>query len=586
MKIQLSISTTANVFLADWSTRVKSCHVRTGVHGFESCEAELELPFLEVFLYYQQLGPLKLKVSWGNFRVWEGRLEDPTQFAETKSGLKIVAFGAWVALSDAPYTALWSTATVSGWRPVLVTENAGMSPDRYIFDTQNRLFISPIKNAAIGASTDVGALTDETPDGGSRTIVGCSFDYDLLLPVNWNAQLVTQLRDFTSRAQVWILAATGALQRGSINITFTGRDRLEFNIFNTAGVAAHPNENGANYLKITNLRLVTSTTNRINTTLGTNIAAGTRIVTPGSMARIYVGQRLFISQGSVTVGESVVVTAITSTTFTAVFAFAHITTDTVHVHVIYPDEVMKDCVSTISTLNTTQLSSDQVLIQSQAVDLDQAVYEDQLPSEIIAQLIAKSDNQTTPRQWAAMVYNDQKLIVRPRGSGSAWYTDVTSLEIVRTLTQLYNSVYAVYKDTANKRSLRTVVSANSDSVLKFGITRRKAVVVDTTDSTQATRVRDSVLALQIDPVPRASVMLDRIFDKYGNPHPLFFIRADDTLTIRNLPPILAAVLYDKIRTLVITRTDVDMIQDSINLELEIPLPDVAVQLAQALKGNV
>ena len=66
--------------------------------------------------------------------------------------------------------------------------------------------------------------------------------------------------------------------------------------------------------------------NDVNTTLGTNIAAGTRTVTPASMVGIYVNQLLFIDG----IGEYVTVTDVTPTTFTAVFANAHISSDGVY----------------------------------------------------------------------------------------------------------------------------------------------------------------------------------------------------------------------------------------------------------------
>jgi hypothetical protein len=63
----------------------------------------------------------------------------------------------------------------------------------------------------------------------------------------------------------------------------------------------------------------------VNTTLGTAIAAGTRTVTPASMNGIYKGRLLTIGGTA----ENVTVTAITPTTFTAVFANAHGSTDAV-----------------------------------------------------------------------------------------------------------------------------------------------------------------------------------------------------------------------------------------------------------------
>lgn len=591
MQMQLAIyDPNSGVLLADWSTKVRSCNVTTGAHGYESCEADLNIPFYEAFLYYQQLGPLELRVSWGGYRVWEGRLEDPTQFAHSISGLKITAFGGWVAFNDAPYTALWSDTRVDIWRPILNREavSGAFVPDRYTFNTQNQLYIAPQKNATLGTTgvLKLGALVYVIPDQSARNIVGVSFDYKMVVPAaNWRALFSTRNPDFSGVGNHWTLtSAAGGTLVGSVNVTFTGASVVNFSLDFNAADAVYTGESGATYLQITNVRLVTSTVNRINTTLGTNIAAGTRTVTPASMARIFVGQRLFIDQGSTTVSESVVVTAITSTTFTAVFAFAHIVASTVTAHIVYPDEIIDDCVTTLNALNATQVNADLGSIQSQAIDIDQAIYEDQYPTDIINDLIAKSDDQTPPRQWVAMVYNNQTLIVRPRGSGYDWFTDITSLDVVRTLTQLYNSVYAVYKEPNDQRSLRTAVTTDADSVAKFKITRRKPILVETTDSVQATKIRDSVLALQTDPVPRANVELDRIYDKFGNPFPLFMVRADDTLTLRNLPPTLGNV-YDKIRTLVIVRTNVDLLRNTIQLDLESATPNIEVQLAKALKGN-
>lgn len=586
MQVQLAVYTlNGATMLADWSTRVTACEVRTNNHGFESCEAELGLPFYEAFNYYQQFGPLLLRVSWGPYRIWEGRLEDPTQFTAVQSGLKITAFGFWVAYNDAPYVALWSTASLSDWSIVTSAQIGNAIPDQWNIDTNNRLYLSCKKGATYAASgAAAGMLTFVIPDQSTRQITGVQFAYSVTLPVGFTARLDLYSAGYAYGSTIWTLNGTGANLVGCINGVVTASDRLVLLVFNaTAGAIAPAGEDGANFVKLTSVRVTTSTSNRVNTTLGTTIAAGTRTVTPGNMARIYVGQSLFINQNAVG-AEVVTVTAITSTTFTAVFANAHNLADSVTAHVVYPDEIIKDCVTALDALNPTQLSADLTLIQSQAVDLDQAIYEDQYPTDIINALIAKADNQTTPRQWVAMVYNDQALIVRPRGSGQQYYADITSLQIVRTLTNLYNSVYAVYKDTLNKRNLRTTTNADAVSVAKFGITRRKAQTVDTTSAIQAGIIRDGVLALQTDPIPRVSIELDKVFNARGQEIPAFMVRTDDLLTIRNLPPTIGSA-YDKIRTLVITRTSYNLITQKLTLELEIPLPNTTVQLAQALKGK-
>lgn len=77
----------------------------------------------------------------------------------------------------------------------------------------------------------------------------------------------------------------------------------------------------------------------VNTTLGTAVAAGSQTVTPGSMAGIYVGAFLVIDYEQAG-AEQVTVTAVTATTFTAVFANAHGATASVQAPTMpegYPD---------------------------------------------------------------------------------------------------------------------------------------------------------------------------------------------------------------------------------------------------------
>lgn len=588
MQIQLAIfNIMTDAMIVDWSTRVTACRVRTNKHGYESCEATLQIPFLEAFNYYQQLGPLKLKVSWeGSYRVWEGRLEDPTQFVDTSSGLKITAFGGWVAYNDTSVTMLWSDSQVENWRVISDTDTPDSISQRFETNLTDQLYMTARKGESFD-NTRLGMIGYVTPHLGARQIIGISFDYEFQAPnANWLFLMMRRNSAWAFVATDSSIAGTGAVLTGTRNFALTATDNIAFGLIFNAAAAVFAGETGDCYFKITNVRVVTSAVNRIDTTLTANRAAGTNVTaTVGSTARMFVGQRLNVTNLAGTVGESVLVLSIGSATqFNASFLNAYVIGDIVRAHVIYPDEIIKHCVSILNALNPTQVASDTTLIQSQTIDIDQALYEDEYPTDIINELIARSDNQTTPRQWVAMVYDDRRLIVRPRGTGLAWYTDITSLEVVRTLTQLYNSTYAVYKDVSNKRNLRTASNTDATSVTKFQITRRKPIQVDTTSVTQAEKVRDSVLALQLDPIPRASIKVDRIFDIRGNPFPLFYMRADDTLTLRNLPPILGTA-YDKIRVLVITRTDVDLIANTMTLELEIPMPDISVQLAKALKGS-
>lgn len=60
----------------------------------------------------------------------------------------------------------------------------------------------------------------------------------------------------------------------------------------------------------------------VNTTAPTTVVAGSQVVTPASMANIVVGSQLVFA-GGVGATETVTVTAVTATTFTATFANGH-----------------------------------------------------------------------------------------------------------------------------------------------------------------------------------------------------------------------------------------------------------------------
>lgn len=79
-------------------------------------------------------------------------------------------------------------------------------------------------------------------------------------------------------------------------------------------------------------------TTEYSSTLGSTIAAGTRTVQPASMKGVYVGQRIVV--GGTT--ETVYVTAATDTTFTAVFANSHNSSDAITIYAQAEQRVLID----------------------------------------------------------------------------------------------------------------------------------------------------------------------------------------------------------------------------------------------------
>src|SRR5262245_27003038 len=141
------------VLLLDATSFVTGCTISTNEQGFERLSAPTTLTIWEAFRLYDKLAPAYIGLFWEGAIVWEGRLEDPALWAGSNgSGFTIEALGYVRALTDIPYTALWSKTTVNDFRPVTADDLANVFPDRFAFDTQNRLYIAPQKNATLGTT--------------------------------------------------------------------------------------------------------------------------------------------------------------------------------------------------------------------------------------------------------------------------------------------------------------------------------------------------------------------------------------------------------------------------------------------------
>jgi hypothetical protein len=90
--------------------------------------------------------------------------------------------------------------------------------------------------------------------------------------------------------------------------------------------------------------LPTFTLKADTTTVSASLAAGTRTVTPASMTGIVVGSSLTAVDADGTSGEEVRVTAVTATTFTAVFANAHASSWLINAPLVFESGVAKTTV--------------------------------------------------------------------------------------------------------------------------------------------------------------------------------------------------------------------------------------------------
>lgn len=240
--------------LADFGIAT-SVEISDAEHGFEALSAFVPMSEDEAARWYAMPGAPWAVVSGLGAIAWEGRVED---VAVADGGLQIGAFGAWRALSDAPYTALWSRTTTAGWRAV-TQQDVSIIRDGFGSDNNNRLYIGAQKGASYGNGI-AHELTYAAPHNGQRNITNFSCDYAFLFPANWLFRVVRQNDDFTGRAVQNTVTATGALLTGSLNLTLsTAMARVSIGVFNNTGSTSSPaGETGDNFLRLTNIRIKTT----------------------------------------------------------------------------------------------------------------------------------------------------------------------------------------------------------------------------------------------------------------------------------------------------------------------------------------
>lgn len=560
--------------LLDASTRVRRCPITQGRRGFQALGLGITLTQAEAYRAYEWPKPLHVVAAMGSLILFEGRLEDPAIGA---SGLEGTAIGYSSAVGDSPYTALWSHSGNEGFREVTESDIASRSPGMYAIDIATHIQIATTKGATYANGGNVGSVVFLVPHGGTKQIIGLSLDYIGFLPANWLFQYIRHQEAFLGSSGTTVFTGAGALVSGSVNTTFSGADYIEFAIFNNTGAASTPaGETGTNYIRLTNIRMVTSNANRVNTTFTANRTAGVNVTaTVGSTANMYVGGRVTVNSGHATLAESVLVLSIgSSTQFNATFAKNHVIGEAVQALVVYADEIVKDIRAGVTSLNSGQLAASDALIQSPGVDLLDEVYEDEDAdaSSILDRLAALGDNQVPPRRWRWFVNERRMLQFRPEDDlARTWYVDVTP-DTERSLKDLWNSAYGVYEE-AGGRTLRTAVSSNAASVTRHGITRRAAVKVQTTSSTQAGIHRDAYIEDHKNPTTRASIPIPQVFDAYGQWHPKHDVRPGDVLVFRLLPPTLLTTVTN-ISRMRIGQTTYDPITDSLTCEPDEPMPSL------------
>lgn len=246
---------------------------------------------------------------------------------------------------------------------------------------------------------------------------------------------------------------------------------------------------------------------------------------------------------------------------------------------VHSSVIVADILTAAYADNPTLLSSSTALIEDPGVNVYDEGYTDADMKAILTRLATLGDSATPPQQWEVGIWRNNQLHFRPRGTDARqWYVDNAAPEVERSLSRVWNSVYARYNSGAS-----TTATADDDpSIARYGVTRRRAISSRTTNGTQADRERDAALADGATPIPRASIPVDCVYTASGTRGQLWEVRSGDTLTLRTLPP-EAGDLIDRIRTFRIAETHYNTETDRLDVTPEAPLPTLDVLVSRALE---
>lgn len=295
LALALTDPTTNTIIPLPWQ-RATQASMETDEHGCAVLSVTLPLNVRRSLPLVSDGFGYTLACYAGGRAIWSGRVEEPgIQLDTTSSALTLTAYGYQQAFDDLPYTALWSDSAYGQWRVVQSTDpvsgGGAAVPERFVMDTDGRLFIGLTKNASYGAFAHQGRLRYDVPRGSTRSIMTMAADYALLAPTDWKADIYGYDASGTYLGITpWTLTATGSLQTGTLTATFAANTAIVVVALYTPTTMTYAGETGANYLRLINVRVrTTSAATVAPDAIAADMLAVTRAVNPlqlSSTARI------------------------------------------------------------------------------------------------------------------------------------------------------------------------------------------------------------------------------------------------------------------------------------------------------------
>lgn len=294
----------------------------------------------------------------------------------------------------------------------------------------------------------------------------------------------------------------------------------------TGGTYTSTQDTGFWYSNLNALRIlpesaVTATTATINVAAG-----GTITITPANISNIYDGQTLFIVSGayttpSVYVGESIVVSGLTSSTFRGTFGTSINGAVSILVPSVRPHHIL--------TEYGTQLGITPI-IEDTRLDITDLNETSTTIKSICDKLSSRGDG---TQKYYYGVNADGIFYFRPKNT-STYYADIDSFELSMNLGTITNKIVPISKYAdGTPKELSPVYDYTS--IEKINAVRSQAYVGDTATDQQAIAYATAYLQDSVKGSVNTVIAISNVYNAQGARIALYLINPGDTIIPRNIP---------------------------------------------------
>lgn len=549
-------------------------------YGKHGC-LKLTLTFeTETPLYYMDNdGVLLLTACLHNAPVWRGRSE---KISVQGNKVSVEALGLIRIFADIPSLFELSTTNHSRLRPLNQSDRVDFNEDMYMFDTNNRGNMGLKKGATYNAASDRAVLGLKLSGSARKTIKGIQYSLSHYGPAQMGFRAYPGSGyDFNPAAYYGPMhnfTGNGVVNTTAIAYQETNNDAGLLILFMVPlGAFTFAGEDGANYMRVTNFRMVTDDSRMINTTLSGAVVAGSNVlITVGSTANMIVGCEVAINANTFTNGEMITVLEIVSSTqFRANLAKSHGGGAVVRGFVTPPDVPIKILVSGIVGTHPTMADPNTSFIQTFPVDITDADYFKLSMLDTIQDVLLYGDGATPSSPLRLRIFADKIARLESAAYGAqTWYIHLKDLEIERSLEESINTALAYYTRADGTTQITDNTYA-TERLSSMGFYRVGTVEVSTQSATVANRSRNAFLSENKYEGATLNLEIAEIVDSSGAEASWENIRADDRCILMDLPSRIAGGTLDRLRNFRIGEVEIDVMKGELKISPDFANPFVS-----------